>query len=227
MTILSVMGVVIGLTGCGFGDDYPILSGQDAIDAFAISESIHFTGNSASIHNSTDVIADGQNVGKIKESGFFNVKVTYSVDGEKQFYIELCDYDEEDKVVEDENYVCGRTYTYYDMEGNRLGYAQNRVLFEGDDESHVMVFLDTEGNMKNYYIEPYDDFFYDWVGGGAGIYNMDREKVGEIALDYANGITGKFFADIELGDAAGELSEMDRAVIYYRCIDEINHIGYS
>ena len=28
---------------------------------------------------------------------------------------------------------------------------------------------------------------------------------------------------MELGDAAGELSEMDRVVLYWRCVIELNH----
>lgn len=85
-------------------------------------------------------------MGELKEHGLFDSRITYSVEGEDQFYVAFCDYDEDDKVVENEKYATSTTYTYYDMEGKRLGYAQDRALFKGDDEWYVMVFLDTEGN---------------------------------------------------------------------------------
>lgn len=225
MMLLPVVGILIVLTGCGSSsDEFPMLSGQEARAVFENSASIQLTGDIDDVNTFSDVIADGQNVGEVKEHGLINNTITYSVDGEEQFYIAYCDYDEEDKVVEDENYACSTTYTYYDMEDNRLGYAQERALFQGDDEWYVMVFLDTEGNMKNYYIEPYDDWGHDWAASGAGIYNMDREKVGEISLELTNVLTDSFSIGMELGDATEELSEMDRVAIYWRCVSEMNNM---
>ncbi|HAG69070.1 MAG TPA: hypothetical protein DCL38_03760 [Lachnospiraceae bacterium] len=225
LMLLAGAWISIGFTGCGSGsDEFPRLSGQEARDVFENSESVLLTGDINDVNTFTDVIADGMNVGELREHGFFNSRITYSVDGEEQFYIAYCDHDEEDKVVEDENHATSTTYTYYDMDGDRLGYAQDRALFKGDDEWYVMVFLDTEGNMKNYYIEPYDDWWHDWARGGAGVYNMDREKVGEISLELTNIFTDSYSIGIELGAAADELSEMDRAAIYKRCVREMNHV---
>ena len=219
----SVTGIVFGLTGCGSTvDEYPRLSGQDALSAFADSSSIQLTGDIDDVNTFSDVIADGRNVGEVREQGLINNKITCLVDGKEQFYITFCDYDEEDKVAEDENYACSTTYTYYDMDGNRLGYAQDRALFKGDDEWYVMIFMDTGGNMRNYYIEPYDDWNHEWATKGAGVYNMDREKVGEISLERTNIFTDSFAIGMELGDAAGELTEMDRVAIYWRCVSEMN-----
>lgn len=211
------------MAGCGSEkEQFPKLEEQEARTAFGQSSNIRLTGDIDDVNTFSDVIADSKNVGEVKEHGFLNNRITYSVDGEDQFYIAFCDYDEEDKVVEDERYAISTTYTYYDMDGNRLGYAQDRALFKGDDEWYVMVFLDTEGNMKNYYIEPYDDWDHEWADGGAGVYNMDREKVGEISLELTNVLTNSFSIGMELGDAADELSEMDRVAIYWRCVNEMN-----
>ena len=224
VAILLLGSMSIGTTGCkSESEKISKLSGQEAISAFRNSESIHLTGDIDDVNTFSDVIADGQNVGEVKEHGLINNRIAYSVDGDEQFYIAYCDYDEDDKVIEDENYVRSTTYTYYDMDKKRLGYAQDRVLFEGDDEWYVMVFLDTEGNMKDYYIEPYDDRGHKWTIGGAGVYNMNREKVGEINLELTNVFTDSFVIDMDLGEAAGELSEMDRVAIYWRCVSEMNH----
>ena len=224
MSGLFIVLLSITMSGCGGEEDqFPKLMGQEAREVFAASADIRLTGDIDDVNTFSDVIADAQNVGEVKEHGLINNRITYSVDGEDQFYIAYCDYDEEDKVVEDENYACSTTYTYYDMEDNRLGYAQDRAVFKGDDEWYVMVFLDTEGNMKNYYIEPYDDWGHEWAKSGAGVYNMDREKVGEISLELTNVVTNSFSISMELGDAAEELSEMDRVAIYWRCVREMNN----
>ncbi len=222
--LLTACVVMAGFGGCGAGgEDYPKLEGQSARDTFEESATIQLTGDIDDVNTFSDVIADGQNVGEVKEHGLIDNKITYSVDGEDQFYVTFCNYEEEDKVVESEEYACSTTYTYYDMENNRLGYAQDRALFQGDDEWYVMVFLDTEGNMKNYYIEAYDDWDYEWADGGAGVYNMEREKVGEITLELTNVMTNSFAIGMDLGEAAGELSEMDRVAIYWRCVSEMNN----
>ena len=49
-----------------------------------------------------------------------------------------------------------------------------------------------------------------------------REKVGEISLERTNIFTDSFAIGMELGDAAGELTEMDRVSIYWRCVSEMN-----
>ena len=220
---ILIATLAISMAGCGTTkDEYPKLEGQEARTAFAQSSDIRLTGDIDDVNTFSDVIADGKNVGEVKEHGVINNQITYSVDGEDQFYIAFCDFDEEDKVVESDEYATSTTYTYYDMDGNRLGYAQMRALFQGDDEWYVMVFLDAEGNMKNYYIEDYDDWDHEWAENGAGVYNMDREKVGEISLDLTNFVTNGFSIGMELNAAADELSEMDRVAIYWRCVSEMN-----
>ena len=221
---ILIATLAINMAGCGSAEDeFPKLKGQEARTVFDQSSDIRLTGDVDDVNTFSDVIADEKNVGEVKEHGFLNNRITYSVDGEDQFYIAFCDFDEEDKeVVESEEYATSTTYTYYDMDGKRLGYAQDRALFQGDDEWYVMVFLDTEGNMKNYYIEPYDDWGHEWAKSGAGVYNMDREKVGEISLDLTNVISNSFSIGMELNDAADELSEMDRVAIYWRCVSEMN-----
>ena len=214
----------ISMAGCGSEKvQFPKLEGQEARTVFGLSPNIRLTGDIDDVNTFSDVIADEKNVGEVKEHGLFNSRITYTVDGKEQFYVAFCDYDEDDKVVENEKYATSTTYTYYDMEGKRLGYAQDRALFKGDDEWYVMVFLDTEGNMKNYYIEPYDDWGHDWAKSGAGVYNMDRDKVGEINLVLTSYLTNSFSVEMELGDAADELSEMDRVAIYWRCVSEMNN----
>ncbi len=223
--LLTVTGLLIWISGCGSSsNDFPKLGGQEAISAFADSKSIQITGDIDDVNTFSDVIADENNVGEVREHGIINNRIAYSVDGEERFYIAFCDFDEEDEVVKTKNYPWSTTYTYYDMDGKRLGYAQDRVLFKGDDEDewYVMVFMDTEGNMKNYYIEPYDDWGHDWAKSGAGVFNMDREKVGEISLELTNNFTHSFSIGMELGDAAEELSELDRVAIYWRCVSEMN-----
>ncbi len=222
--VLSGICVSVLLTGCGgSSDEVPKLGGQEARSAFENSEVIHLTGDIDDVNTFSDVIADGNNVGEVKETGFFDNSISYLVDGEEQFSVAFCDFEEEDKLMETKDYPWSTTYTYYDADGNRLGYAQDRVLFDGDDDWYVMTFLDTEGNMKNYYIEPYDTRNHNWAREGAGVYNMDREKVGEIRMEITNSMTKSFSVDMELGDAAGELSEMDRVVLYWRCVIELNH----
>lgn len=36
-------------------------------------------------------------------------------------------------------------------------------------------------------------------------------------------LTNSFSIEMELGDAADELSEMDRVAIYWRCVSEMNN----
>jgi len=221
--LLSGVCLSVWITGCGGSEELPKLSGQEARSAFANSEVIHLTGDIDDVNTFSDVIADGQNVGAVKEHGLLDNTIAFSVDEEDQFSIGFCDFDEEDKVVENENYPWSTTYTYYDMDGNRLGYAQDRALFKGENEGYMMTFLDAEGKMKNYYIKPYDDLSYNWAEDGAGVYNMDKEKVGEIRIALTNSLTKSFSVDMDLGDAAEELSEMDRVAVYWRCVIEMNH----
>ena len=220
--VLIAMLTIIAV-GCGSSEGkYPKLEGEEARTVFDRSSDIKITGDIDDINTSSDVIADSQNVGKVKEHGIVNSQITYSVDGEDQFYVAFCDFDEEDNVVNSDEYATSTTYTYYDMDGYRLGYAQDRALFQGDDEWYVMVFLDTDGYMKNYYIEANDSWGHDWAQSGAGVYNMNREKVGEISLELTNALTRNFSIEMDLGDAADELSEMDRVAIYWRCVSEMN-----
>ncbi len=219
---ILVILLMLGTAGCGKEEaEYPKLTGEEARQAFGAAHEVLLTGDVDDVNTFSDVIADGQNVGKVKESGLIHNRITYSVENEDQFYVAFCDYEKEDSVVEDDRYATSTTYTYYDMDGNRLGYLQDRALFKGDDEWYVTVFLDTRGRMKEYYIEPYDSWGHEWAMNGAGVYNMNREKVGEIELDLTNYITKNFSIRMDLGEAGEALSEMDKTAIYWRCVQEM------
>ncbi len=216
---LLSLAAAITFSACGGNKvTYPELSGQEAIDAFASSKSISLTGDLDDVNTFSDVIADEKIAGYIKEGGLLNPKITYQVDGKDQFYIKYLT----DGSVDDERYACSTTYAYYDMDDNVLGYAQERALFKGDNEWYVMTFLDADKQMKNYYVEAKGASTQNWAVDGAAICNMDRKAVGEVKLDLTNIITDSFTVDMEMGDAAEELSEMDRVAIYWHCVSEIN-----
>lgn len=214
---LAVVAAVC-LSACGNdGDAAPKLTGQEARDAFANASYTQLTGDVDDVNTFSDVIADGQNVGEVKEHGIINNRITYSVDGEKQFYVTFGNPSE----IEDERYACSLTYAYYDMDGACLGYSQERVLFKDDDSWYVTTFLEPDGTMKDYYVEANDSWGHEWAKSGVTVRNMDREQVGTVRLNLTNVVTKSFAIDIDLGEAAEELSEMDRVAIYWRCVNEM------
>ena len=77
--------------------------------------------------------------------------------------------------------------------------------------------------MKNYYLEENDDFFHDWARDGVTVYRLDdNEPVGTVSLYRDNVFTNGCVIDMELGEAADELSEMDKTAIYWKCVQELN-----
>ncbi len=217
VSILSLT-MVISFSGCEGEEEYQELSGQDAINTFASSSNLYFTGDLDDFNVPSDVIADGYICGTVKETGLFNPGIKYSVDGEDMFYMEY--YTKSDM---DGGYPASATYVYYDMDKNVLGYAQERAIFKNDYKS-VLVFLDAEGNMKDHYIYPNsrDSFGWDWVTNGCNVCNMNGEKEGFLDLSITNKYSNKFAMNMDLGNAAEDLSEMDRVALYWRCLSELN-----
>ena len=217
----AILLTAVCLSACGNdGEVASKLTGQEARDVFDSASHIQLTGDVDDVNTFSDVFADGQNVGEVKEHGFFNGRITYSVDGEEQFYVTYASTQDISE-AEDERFPCSTTYVYYDMDGACLGYAQDRVLFKDKDSWYVMTFLEPDGTMKDYYVEANDSLGHEWAKSNAAIRNMDREQVGTVGLNLTNAITDSFAIDIDLGEAADELSEMDLVAIYWRCVQEM------
>ena len=205
------------LTACGSGNSAAQTDIEGAEDIFASSKTVYMDADIDAVNGKGDVLADGQPAGKVKESGIADPRITYSVNGEDRFYIAY--YTKGD--IGDERYPSGATYAYYDMNGNILGYAQDRLLFRGDDIGYVMTFLNADGTMKDYFVEANDTSTHNWADKDTTIRSMDRKSVGSVDLVLVSKRTGESAVKMSLGEAAGELSEMDRTAIYWRCTKEL------
>ena len=89
-----------------------------------------------------------------------------------------------------------------------------------------MTFLNADGTMKHYYVEPNDKENHHWAKGNAVIRNMDKKIVGSVDLTLTSSATNETSVAETLGDAAEELSEMDRVAIYWRCQKELYDVCY-
>lgn len=58
--------------------------------------------------------------------------------------------------------ISGTTYGYYDENDKCLGYAQSQCITTADgDRDYYMVFLDADGNAKEYYSKEDGSVLYD------------------------------------------------------------------
>ena len=215
--LLSLMLAVMSLAACGSRNDKVQTAVDGAEDIFAASKIVNIDADIDSVSNKADVLADGQPVGQVRESGITDPRITYSVNGEDRFSIAF--YTKGD--IGDERYPSAATYAYYDMNGNILGYAQERLLFKGDDIGFVMTFLSADGTMKDYFIEANDTSTHNWADKNASVRSMDRKQAGTVELSLVSSRTGECAVKMSLGEAAGELSEMDRTAIYWHCTGDL------
>ena len=212
-----LMLAAMALSSCGSKDDAADTAVPDAELVFAAAGSVYIDGDADAVKNRGDVLADGKPVGQVRESGITDPRITYSVNGEDRFYIKY--YTKGD--IEDERYPSGATYAYYDMNGTVLGYSQERLLFRGDDMGYMMTFLNADGTMKDYFVEANDTSTHNWAENNAVIRTMDRNDVGSVDLSLVDNTTKECSVTMSLGEAAGQLSEMDRAAVYWKCMKDL------
>lgn len=215
-SLIVLVLAAVSVSGCGRKDEAETAV-PDAETVFASSKTVYIDGDIDTVKNKGDVLADGQPVGKVRESGLADPRITYSVNGEDKFYIAY--YTKGD--VEDERYPYSATYAYYDMNGSILGYAQDRLLFRGDDIGYVMTFLNADGSMKDYYVEANDTGTHNWASENAVIRSMDRRSTGSVTMSLVDRATKECAVNMSLGEAAEALSEMDRVAVYWRCTKEM------
>ena len=220
IAVMAAVTMAMCLTACGGKDNakLPVLSGQEAVDTFASSQSVYLTGDLNDVNTFSDVNADGYICGEVKETGIFNPGIVYEVDGEEKFHIEYYTGDEFD----DCGYVTATAYVYYDNDNNVIGYAQERIVDEPVPHEFVMTFMDADKNMKGYYVYA-DDGFNDWADADTiSVVNPNFEQVGTINIGLTSIISRSIAISMDLGEAAEELSEMDRVLIYWKSIFELN-----
>lgn len=139
------------------------LSADEGRKALENAQVVSMRGDLDDIVADTDIWADGQVAGHVQERGFLNSKdIVTTGKKEEWFYLR---YVTDEPINDVEGEVSATTYGYYDMEDNCLGYAQERVV---DNEvfprDYYLVFLDAEGNPKDYLADENGSQVYDYEG---------------------------------------------------------------
>lgn len=170
---LLVGSMVVLLSSCTVASDIDFSDSNEAKEAMNAATSILVEGDLDNINQAGDILADNQIAGFLEESGMIDTKWTISVNEDPWFYL---------KFVTDEDINnkdnASTTYGYYDSDDNCLGYAQLQYLENDDDDySYYLIFMDENGNEKDYYASEDGDILYDSDGNeiGKGVAKQERK----------------------------------------------------
>lgn len=172
--ILLAGCMLIGLTGCGASkieyDD--VDSAKNAMNTASV---IEMKFDSEQPNQESDVKADGKVAGFMKESGLLNTKWTVSIDKDTWFYMKFVT----DEWINDVEETSGTVYGFYDEDDNCLGYARKQILDDGvDGREYYFVYLDEEGNPKDYYSDEHAFNLYDYEGNQIGEGDVEIKMFG-------------------------------------------------
>lgn len=205
---LLVGSMVVLLSSCTVASDIDFSDSNEAKEAMNAATSILVEGDLDNINQAGDILADNQIAGFLEESGMIDTKWTISVNEDPWFYL---------KFVTDEDINnkdnASTTYGYYDSDDNCLGYAQLQYLENDDDDySYYLIFMDENGNEKDYYASEDGDILYDSEGNeiGKGVAKQERKD------------SSKCYVEIDT-DKDSEVDLVDKMAMYlklYKNLDE-------
>lgn len=174
--ILCILAAM--LSGCGKSDRESYASAEEAKQAMNQCRTFVVEGDLEDVNQEGDILADGKRAGRLKETGILNTKWTVSVDGKTWFWIKFVT---DEPINNIDGVIAGTTYGYYDENNRCLGYAQER-LFENEnlEREYYLVFMDADGNPKDYLAEERGEELYDYEGNQIGSGKADlKGYIGE------------------------------------------------
>lgn len=162
--ILCILAAM--LSGCGKSDRESYASAEEAKQAMNQCRTFVVEGDLEDVNQEGDILADGKRAGRLKETGILNTKWTVSVDGKTWFWMKFVT---DEPINNIDGVIAGTTYGYYDENNQCLGYAQKR-LFENEnlEREYYLVFMDADGNLKDYLAEERGEELYDYEGNQIG-----------------------------------------------------------
>ena len=101
-----------------------------------------------------------------------------TVDGKTWFWMKFVT---DEPINNIDGVIAGTTYGYYDENNQCLGYAQKR-LFENEnlEREYYLIFMDADGNPKDYLAEEHGEELYDYEGNQIGSGKADlKGYIGE------------------------------------------------
>lgn len=174
--ILCILAAM--LSGCGKSDRESYASAEEAKQAMNQCRTFLVEGDLEAVNQEGDILADGKRAGRLKETGILNTKWTVSVDGKTWFWMKFVT---DEPINNIDGVISGTTYGYYDENNQCLGYAQKR-LFENEnlEREYYLVFMDADGNPKDYLAEEHGEEIYDYEGNQIGSGKADlKGYIGE------------------------------------------------
>lgn len=174
--ILCILAAM--LSGCGKSDRESYASAEEAKQAMNQCRTFVVEGDLEAVNQEGDILADGKIAGRLKETGILNTKWTVSVDGKTWFWMKFVT---DEPINNIDGMISGTTYGYYDENNQCLGYAQKR-LFENEnlEREYYLVFMDADGNPKDYLAEEHGEELYDYEGNQIGSGKADlKGYIGE------------------------------------------------
>lgn len=205
--ILCILAAM--LSGCGKSDVESYASAEEAKQAMDQCRTFVVDGDLEDVNQEGDILADGKRAGRLKETGILNTKWTVSVDGKTWFWMKFVT---DEPINNIDGVIAGTTYGYYDENNQCLGYAQKR-LFENEnlEREYYLVFLDADGNPKDYLAEEHGEELYDYEGNQIGSGKADRKGyIGE-----------KCYFEIDT-DPGVSVDAVDKMAMYLQLFSKFN-----
>ncbi len=198
--VLCVLSFALMLTACG--SSYPKLSGDEALAALKSAKTLYFTGDLDDVNTFSDILADEQIVGEVKEKGLINNRMIATIDGKEHCY---CKYVSSGDVMQIEH--SGTTYGVYDMDDNCLGYMQQRF---GNGTSWY-AFLQADCSEKDYRLTEDVSTLCDSSG----------HTIGTISRVLDSTVSHAFHVEIKTDDGA-QVDYTDKLIIYWASVSWLN-----
>ena len=197
------------LSGCGKSDRESYASAEEAKQAMNQCRTFVVEGDLEDVNQEGDILADGKRAGRLKETGILNTKWTVSVDGKTWFWIKFVT---DEPINNIDGVIAGTTYGYYDENNRCLGYAQER-LFENEnlEREYYLVFMDADGNPKDYLAEEH----------GKELYNYDGSQIGSGKADLKCYFLKECYTEIDT-DPGVSVDAVDKMAMYLQLFSKFN-----
>lgn len=205
--ILCILAAM--LSGCGKSDRESYASAEEAKQAMNQCRTFVIEGDLEDVNQEGDILADGKTAGRLKETGILNTKWTVSVDGTTWFWMKFVT---DEPINNIDGMISGTTYGYYDENNQCLGYAQKR-LFENEnlEREYYLIFLDADGNPKDYLAEEHGEELYDY----------DGNQIGSGKADLKGYIGEKCYTEIDT-DPGVSVDAMDKMAMYLQLFSKLD-----
>ena len=211
---LIILGIVVALlSSCTVASDVDYSDVDEAKKAMNTATIIQIKGDLENVNQAGDILADEKVAGFLQESGMLDSRWTVSIGEDEWFYLK---YVTDEPINNVDGVVSSTTYGYYDSKDNCLGYAQQQYLEDINDEpTHYWIFMDADGNEKDYYASEDCHILYDVDGNEIGKGSADRDGFW--------GIGKKCLVQIEMKeDTDVQVDFMDKLAIYLRLYKELD-----